>query len=250
MTTGTFLRSATRINECDNTTGAFSLVRGVLHELSPSYIGNASVDYFAPAGLHVGDVQLFEGDKLVTIYQLTRFLMREIVATIGGTLIRVPQRMDNFFSLWAALRKLFLLALKAGNIGGVLLHPSLAFYFLSIAKISKGSQAQVNTDDFGGGRECNRLDRAGEAGVEVANSVTLDCERLDCTDNGPMQLDSDRAYFRQDKPVTVKFESDLRIGKRVVPSLPLEARIAGSFTSLDTAKESLECQVNSYLDIL
>ena len=91
-TTGTLLRRAPGIDAQHSTTGACSLVRGELHELTPGHVRDAPIDDTVPVGLHGRDVQVFKDEQPEAVDQLAACLVREVGAPVGGAPVRMAQR--------------------------------------------------------------------------------------------------------------------------------------------------------------
>jgi hypothetical protein len=66
-TPGAPLTGIAWVNQCDPTTGAFSLVRRVLHQLIPGGVSNALGKVAVLE--HVPDVQIFKGDQAELVDQ-------------------------------------------------------------------------------------------------------------------------------------------------------------------------------------
>ena len=64
------------------------------------------------------------------------------------------------------------------------------------------------------------------------------------------ELDLDAANPGAYQTFSIKFEPRLLEGEGIVATVALETGVTRGFTCFDTAKESLECQVNTFLHIL
>jgi hypothetical protein len=255
---GAGLRSASGVNQCDHPTSVLSFVGGELHELTPDYIRNAPADRFAGAlrhrlvavRLHLLNVEFLKSNELVFIHQFARFLVSEIVAPIRSSFVGMTKGFDDLALLCAPFGKLFFLALQAGNVGSVLLHPALASNLVAIAEIGKGRQTQVNADNVG--RMLQRLGFTftGEKSVPVTNRIALNGQSLDVGTDGTVELDRNIANFGKCQSIAHKLEPRLLKGERIIQALALKAGVARFFTVLDTTKERLERQVYPLLHVL
>ncbi len=166
------------INAYHITTSAFRLVRSELHELIPSHIRDAPVDGGISLRLHPRNVQILKCDELIGIDQLTAFLMREIPPPVGLALVGMLQRMDDFLALRAAFRKRLFLALQAGDVFIIAIHPPLALDFVAIRKSGKRGQPQVNAHHLITRWERTCSDFAGKGGKPIPNAVSPDGQGL------------------------------------------------------------------------
>lgn len=248
------MRGASWVNQCNTPTSVCSFVDGVLHELPPSNIRDAAVDCLVAAPsrppLHLFDSELFKSDELVFVDQLARFLVSKVIAPMRSTFVGVTKCLDDLAPLWTSFRKAFFLALQTGNVGGVLLHPALPLNGLSIAEISKRGQAKVNADDIVVGWQRLSITLAGEAGVPIANRVTLNGQGLNVGADGAMQLNRYITDLGNAQPVAYQLKTRLLEGETIVQALALKAWVSWLLASFDTAKECLKSKVNPLLHIL
>jgi len=103
--TGAPLRCASGVDAQHCATGAFSLVRGELHELAPGRIRNTLINGVVPVRWHVGNVQVFKNDQTKAVDRFTAFLMCKVGAVVGRPLVGVVERPYRLAPLWAALSK-------------------------------------------------------------------------------------------------------------------------------------------------
>ena len=248
---GTLLGGASGVNEQYGTTGAFSLVRGVLDELAPGHICNVAVDNAVIAREHVRDVQLLKDHKLIVVDQLAAFLMRKVGTPIRGTLVGMVKSMQYLKTFGSSLIEVFLLPLEPGNVVGVPFHPALALNLGTIGKHGERFQTKVDTNGFGVGRKRFGLDLTREAGVPLT-VTTPNGDGLDSSLNRPVQLNLDRANLRERQDVAIELHAItvLRASEAVIVHASLKAGVSGLIARLNTAEESLKRQVNSCHGVL
>ena len=251
-TTGAFLCRASGVNVQHNTTGAFSLVRGVLHELTPGHIRNTSIDDTVPIRLHGRNVQVFKDDQAEAVYQLAAFLVREVGTAVRGAPVGVIERTQHLATLWRSFGMMFLLALKAGNVFCIAFHPALAGDAFARAQRGERLQTEINTHYFRRWGQGHCVHIARETGVPVTYRVAADRNCFDSAHNGAMQLEAHRADLREREPVAVQSDPVpvLRVNHAIVPAFTLEAGVTGRLTGFHAPKERLKGQVHACANFL
>ena len=252
-TAGTLLRRASGVDEYNRAPGAFSLVRAKLHKSSPGHVRDIPVNDTVPVGLHVLNVQILKRDQPKAVDQFATLLMCKVVATIVRPPVSVTQRANDLAAFGAALRQLFLLALKASNVLRVTLHPALAFDRVAGGQHGKGFQAQIDTGHLARHRQRTWFNLARETGVPVAHAIPTKGQRLLRACHRAMQFDLHVTYLGDAQPPVVEEAPVafwLRIREAVVPTLPLEAWVTRLLTCLDAAKEGAKGQIDTLLRVL
>jgi hypothetical protein len=253
------LRCASRVNQCHTTTGAFSLVHGELHELTPGHIRYAATDRLVSVDLHLCDVQIFKGNELVFVDQFAGFLVGEVAPALGRSFVGMAKSVNHLAAFRCAFGKLLFLALQAGDVFGVHLHPALTGDLRSVAPVGERSQPQVNADNLvawlkwgpEAGTPWVPFTLARKASVPVSNRIPLDGQRLDRGTNRAVQLYPNIPDLGEGQPVAVQPKAGLLEGEAIVPTFTTEAREARLFlSSLDPAKEGLIGQINPLLHVL
>jgi hypothetical protein len=249
--TGTHLRCASGVDQYDSATGAFSLVRAVLHKSSPGHVRNTPVDDLVSVRLHVLNVQVFKHQQAVAVNQLATFLMYKVVPAIARPLIGVVECLDRFSAFCAALWQFLFFALKAGNIQSVLLHPALTVNLLAVGQHYKRLQSEVNAYDFIRQRQWVRRDFTRKTGVPFSRTA-LNGDGLDFAVYRTVHDDTHLADFGQRECIAFQFRAIpvLRIGETGVLAAALKAWIAWLVASFHPAEKRLKRQINPYLHIL
>lgn len=249
-TSGAQLGGIPGVNSNDLTTSFYRFVRGELYELTPGHICDTPVDRVVPMGLQALDVQILEGDELIRVDQLPTFLVCEILAPVGLPLIGVLQGMHRLLPFGTAQREFFLLALQAGDVFCIRFHPALALDFGAIRKDRKRRQPQVDPNHLVVSWKWFFFHFTGETGIPIAKRVTPEGQGFDCSPNGSVLDQTQRANFGKKQTVIEKSKPRLFEGETVVAPVAFEARKPGGCPGFDPAEEGFEGQVHTLLGIL
>lgn len=246
-TTSTHLRCAPGVNQYHSPRSFFRFRLTELYKFTPGRIGYAPVDGLVAVLLHVLNVQVFKGNELVFIDQLSTFLMREVVAPVRLALVGMTKGVHGLAAFLATFSELFFLSLQPGDVFGVSLHPTLALDLLTIRKVGKGRQAQVKPHNLVSWRQRFGFHNAAKAGIPVADTVTANSQSLTLALKRPVQLDFHIANLGQTQ-AAVWSKSPVPpcswVGEAVIAVKRLEARVTGLFLArLHTAEEGAEGEV-------
>ena len=96
----THLAGVAWIDLYDTTSGAFSLVRGVLHKLTPCSICDALGETMILE--HAANVQVFKYDECKSTDQLAAFLMGEVATLVCNALVNVSNHLAPLVPFWTA----------------------------------------------------------------------------------------------------------------------------------------------------
>lgn len=248
-----FLRRTPGVDEQTRPTSLCRFVLRVLHELTPGHVRDAAIDDAVSVGLHIPNVQVLEDQQAIAIDQLARFLVRKVVASIRLALIGVTQGVRRLAPFGATLGQAFLLALQAGDVLGISLHPTLARDGFAIGHHRERGEAKVDADHLLRDGQGLGFHDAREAGIPVSYGVPADGQGLGLALDGSVHLDLDGANLGETqaaigKETPVAFL--LRICERIIAVFAAKAGIAGLVAVLDAMKERLEGKVHAQLCVL
>jgi hypothetical protein len=209
------------------------------------------MDSLVAVDLHPLNVQVLKGDELIMIDEFARLLMGEVATPMGRTLIGMAKGMNDLASLFAAFGKAFLLALQAGNVFGISLHPALTVNLAAITHGGKGGQSQVNSDNVWCWFEKSWFCLTRETGIPIAGAITLNGQSLAFALAWSVQLDFDIPNLAQAQFAIAK-QIKPTLGKReaIIAAIAAKTRIARFLTVLDAAKEGFECQIYARTNLL
>ena len=240
--------------DCDySPTGAFSLVGAHVHESIPGGIHDRTVQGTPGFGFdHILNFEVFKDQGFVGADQLPGGLVQEVVSLIAdllGNLLKDFPRLPS-------LRRGFL---RPGNLAVCLFEPLFGFlgelrvlYFFPVGKRNEGRATEVDTNDaFPTPLTCCRfslLDR--EDRVPFIHfplyGEPLDSGRLRKL---PMKDDGDIPNLGEMKNVPLQREAGLGVRERLVPTLPLEPRIAGLLSVLCPSEERSKGKIDALMNI-
>ena len=199
---------------------------------------------------HVLDTQIFKRQKTKSVYQFPAFLMSKIPASVGDPLMNMlngPAALGSFGCSLLSLREFTLGFRKALFIS---VEKARILNTLAIGEFRKARQPHIDSDGQITERQRLRLHLAGEAGIPVANRIPLEGEGLDLSFNWAMQNNLHRPDLGKEHTILEKVKAKLLECETIVPALSPKAGIACFFSSLHSAKECLESQIDTLLNVL
>ncbi len=199
-----------RINQYDHTTSILSFVRGVLYQLVPGRIRNT----FRQAMVlkHGLDVQFFKSQQTKAVHQVATAFVSKIPATVGDTLVDMSDRFTSPGSFGGSLSSRREVALCLCQCFFVLAKEAGIGDPISVREGRKGLQANIDTDGQIVARQRFRFDFTCQAGIPIANRISLNGECLEATFNRAMQNNFD--YTDPGKKQTVVQQLKTRLFER------------------------------------
>ena len=224
--------------------GAFCLLGGELHELSPSNVSNRFPDSFPSILSHLLDVEFLKYDDLVLIDQAAREFVGKVLSFICDFLMKMNNLFSLLGSVWSALLCLAQSPLHLHKPGFVSPEKPGVVNLLARRKRGEGNEAHVDADYRIYDGQNLRKDLAREAGVPfVAYSSDRQC--LDRPFDLPMFPDSHGADLGKPEPIFDKGKSALWEGETVVSIKASEPRVSGLLSCPYSAKEGSEGKINT-----
>ena len=244
------LACVARINERHGSAGACCLVSRELHELSPGCFSNGFSDAFKSILPHIFNVQFFKGDDLIGLNQFTRKFMCKILTFIDDSLVNMG---DGFFSLLsfkAAILFLRKFALRFCQGFFFCFEKAGILNFLTGRKSGKRRKANINTNHRINFRQWTNFNFTGKTSIPFARRSPANSQGFNGSFNIPMLSNLNGTNLRQLKPVINKTKSALREGETIISVKSFKSWITRLFARFHSAKESLECKINTKLGIL
>ncbi len=200
---------------------------------------------------HPVDMQVFYADDPEALNNAMAFLMREVLAPEGDTLMHAGNGFSVLPAFRCAVRKLGMLAL----------HFRQGFLFFAekarvgdLAPIREGRerlQPDINPDLFCSLRQTFRLDLTRKRGIPFSGSASVDGERFEPATQWAMQDDLDMSNARGvELALGVDREARLGIGEAIIAPLAPETRIARFFPCLAPSEKGFQGQINTDSHIL
>jgi hypothetical protein len=248
----TALRCAAWVNLDIRSTSIFRFVARIGGELLPGGVSNA----FRQEVIfqHPCDAQVLENDHAETIDQLPAFLMREVLTPVGYPLMDASNNHPTPRSFWSSLRLFAQAALRSLQVALIAPKEARVVYRLASRERGKLLKTDIYTNSrfrHVGGLLTRFFDRKGNK--SLAGTTMPKCDGFDSAFDGTVEVDRYLADLREDQLVFFEPRAVpvLRVGHTVVSTRALEARVSGVlFTDFDTAKERLECQIDTNLSVL
>ena len=237
-----------RVNQHTFSASLFRFVLNVLCKLIPSRIRDA----FGQAVVleHLLAVNLFESDYTIFVDQPSRKFMCKVLAAVGNFFMNVSNDLSPFGSFRSAFLCFGQSALSTCKSFLISTKETWIRDFLTVRESGETFQSNVDTNGFARIWQRLRFYLASKVGVPIANRVAANSQRFDLPLNRSVQNKFYAADFGDIENVTFHGKSKLLEREAVISSVSLKAWITRFITCLDTAKESLESQINTLLDIL
>lgn len=237
---GTCLTCAAWIDFHQNAGGAFSLLRDLIDEASPSGIINRLAK---PAASQSLNVQIFNSDQAVGVYNLARFLVMKVSALIADVIMPT---LKNQHGLTSPIRSLLTsrnTPLQSPQFCLCVSKKARIFNNTTIAQGCERTQPNVYADHAGSEWErlhvtLNSEDR------KPAPRLALNRERLNRSINWPMQFYANPADLRQPQLIPSESMSDLPKNDAVVSTRRTESRIAWFLAAFNAPEKRLERKVD------
>lgn len=190
---------------------------------------------------HPADVQIFDGDVVVTANQVERRLVVKVGALPFDVQVRFRQNVDGLAAPVAS----FVLSARNSTLcrlqfffGGAVM-----FRVINSVAIGDGGKTlypQINPRRLASLRNETRLVAFDGEDHIPAIGFAFDRAGFDFTFNRTGKTDTARADLAQVQFVAFQSETALRIDKRIEERLAFESRVARLFTRFDAAKEVVE----------
>ena len=197
---------------------------------------------------HAYDVQFLNGDHAEAVDDLTSGLVNKVMAAIANPLMDTGNNFLRLPSFSGAANLLCQLPLGLRQSIFVAAEEARVLDILAIGQRCEGFQSNVNADLFLGRQQQFGANFAGEAGIPLVPD-TANGTGLYCAVNRTVQTNGNIANLGQAQSALLEPETTLWIGERIVP-VALHARKAWCFSCLNTAKESVEGEINTDSDVL
>src|SRR5271157_894130 len=177
-------------------------------------------------------------------------LMSKILASVGDPLVDM---LNCFPSLRSFRRSFFSLrefSLSLRQFLLVLTEETRVGNFFAIRESRKAFQSNIHSDGQIAERHGFGFHLASEAGIPIAHHISLNGERLDPAFDGTMLDDLQNTNFGNQHTLVQQFKTRLLEGETIVSAISPKTWIAWFLASFHSTKETLECQIDSCLDIL
>jgi hypothetical protein len=241
-------RCVSGFNQHDHTTSIHSFVRGVLNQLTPGSIRNA----FCQAMIlkHVLDTQIFKSHKSKGVYQFTTFLVSKVPTPIGNALMDGLHCFAPLRSFGRSLLCLREFALCFCKFLFISAQETRIGDSISVREFSKALQTHIYSNCQIIAGHWLRVYLTSETSIPISHRVPLNCEGLDLPFQRAMQNNSHGPDFGQEQTIIKKFKTELLESEAIVPTITPKTWIPRFLSRLHPAKECLESQVNTLLNIL
>ncbi|MFN8494400.1 MAG: hypothetical protein U0350_42765 [Caldilineaceae bacterium] len=255
-TTRATLAGVFRINQDDTPTGAFSLVRCALNQLTPSHIGNAFIELVAKdlgfVRHHCFDRQILKANDGKIIDQLARSFMCKIGSFVADSFVNAPDNLLGFFAFDGSLCRFSEFALCFRHCFLIFAEEAGICDLIAVAQSSERLQTNINAYGFLIGWQGKLRAFTSESNKPLVTRSTAKTDGFRCSAQCPMELYLDRSDLAQIKFVASQCYAVaiLRIAHRIVPAAAFKAGIAWVFARFHTTEESFVSQVNPNLHIL
>lgn len=244
--TGARLTCASRVDFHKHAPSTFSLVREHEKEGRPPSI---MYRLARTATRKCLDVQIFDGDKAVSVYDLSRFLVVEVPSLIANVVIPALQQQKGLTLSVRVFRAAANTPLESFQFGLSVPEPSRVLYGAAVACGSKGSNPNVNADRVW--IKGQRLGITLHAKQRIpASRFPLNREGLDCAFKRTVQLDPDVADFREPDFVSLQRVPNLPKCNAVIACLRSESWVAWLLSILRSSKECTKGEVDALQYIL
>ena len=250
VTPAAILRRVGRIDFDSSSASFFRFAEQLVKKSRPGGIGNALGKTMIVR--HMIDTQIFNGNHVVAIDDLSAFLMGEIVSSEGDPFVHACHGLAVLASLRGAFGKLAMLALYLCQRLFFFAEKARIGYLFSIAEGSKRRKSDVNTNLGGHIRQAFRFALTRETDVPLAGRGTVHGTRFDPPLHRTVIDHLDATNLGKRHTVIMRdAKATLRKSEGVISVLALETREADFFCMFsDAAEEGFESQVNTNSHIL
>ncbi len=245
----TVLRSVRSRNFPDSTTSICSFVFEYTNESSPRCVTYTfSKMMILDQSL---DVQIFNGDFIELANQIKACFVKEILALILYLQMLLAKQTDSFLSIRAAQLPLTHLALLNFQLSLSLAKIARILNRFTSRKRGKILKSYVNTYGATSLRKPTRLIFFNCEDDEPAVNLSLDGASLNFAFNLTRQAQAHRANLGKCQFVAFKFESGLRIGKRIIAVSAFESWKASLLVTLQASlKEGIKSATDTTQRVL
>jgi hypothetical protein len=200
--------------------------------------------------VQVVDTQIFYRYQAVAIYNLTAFLMGEVLAFELGTLMGVRHHLTGAYTLWASLfafswlSRLRQFALGFSQCFFTLAKETGVFNGVTVRQGGKGCKSGIKPHLIKIRRQKVRVTLHREASVPFIRTAPHDGQGIDSAFEGAVQLYVNFSKLGEVQPFSfgINGKATLSVGEAIVATITLEAGIAWFLTALDPAKKALKAK--------
>jgi hypothetical protein len=235
------LGSAVRVNRHKQSTSFLGFVLKHMQELRPSGICHALAHVAAAQPL---DVQVFNDDKAILLYQGGGQLVLKVTALVGYSLVQTSYLAAQLSIALAAALVAGTLSLEQGQVLFGLSKPAGILDHLASRQCGKVCQAHIDADSW---RVPEGSVYVGQFylkhDVPVSNLIPLEDGHLDRAVVGNLAVleEAHQAHILDVQPAVLELDPiTIDVADRLETTAPLEARIARLLTALDAAEEGLK----------
>lgn len=236
-TTGAYLASSPRINLHEQPTSIFRFVGQQSNEVSPSGVENRLTQFWVLR--HPVDIQVFDRNESVRVYERPRKVVVEIASLIPDVIMEPLKQQDRFEPAVRSFLSTGNTSLQTSQFCLRPAKPSRVFDTSSIAKGRERGQSDVNADSVAAKRQWRSL-RFYNKQSEPAPRLPFYGKGFNQTHNRTMQIDANPANPRQSQFASFYGLSDLPKREAVIPSCGAKSGIAWRFAIPNTSKEPLK----------
>lgn len=243
---GAYLACVPGVNQYHPPTGFFRLVCEDAEKIPPTCIGDTLGKTVVLD--HVLDMKTFCYDCAVFVDEFARQLVVKVAADVSHLQMFSVQERGSLPAPAAALLPTGYLLLGFNQARFGLPQKAGVVNELTIGGRQKRLQPHIDANDVGTWNKRHAFRVTREYGVPLAR-LSFQGECFDLAGDRPVQLDFERAYLREDKPVFCQPETRLGICEAVIAVETLETGIPG-LTKRGPVVESLECLIYAMNDVL
>lgn len=248
----TALTGAAWVNLDIRPTSIFRFVARIGGELIPRCISNAFRQTVVLD--HPCDAQILKDNQAKTVDQFSAFLVSKVLAPVRYSLMDAGNNLASPRSFWRSFRLFAQAALRSCEIFFATTKKAGVINRLTSRERSKLLQPDIHA--YGGWWHIGNLSALlfhRERDKPLAGTTTPQRDGFDAAFDGAVKVDRYLADLGEDE--LVPFEpcavAVLWIGHTVVATKALKSRVSGVlFARPNTAKECLECQIDTNLNVL
>ncbi len=200
---------------------------------------------------HAVHMQVFHADHAKTVYDLTAFLMREVIPSEGDTLMHTSHNLAMLAPFRRAFCKLGVCALHLRKGLLFLAEKARVCNLFCIGKCGKGLQSHINANLSRGFWQTLRLTLDREGHVPFACAISLNSTGFDRALDGTVVDHLDRANLGECHTIIMgETEATLREGEAIIAVTAPKAREARRFTGFAASEKGFEGQINAHSNVL
>src|SRR5215210_2188886 len=246
----TVLRGVGGVDLHEPPTSIFCFVGDLVCQVRPSRVSDGLGE--AVVFDHPVHAQVLDRDEPVTVHELARLLVREVLALVLNALVDRSHCLAAFRSLFGALRGFGESALGAGQVFLFLAKELRSRDALTVGRGDDILESNVHAHGFARLRDFFGLNLTREAHEPLARGAFANRGGLHRSSAIERTMDHglNMAYLREEDPALLDLKATLRIRERVVSVSPTKARIARSIARLHAAEERLESKIKPESHVL